>query len=146
MPLSSRQPTFPTVPSSNRNARFPSRVFTHSSLLTYLGKNFMRRKLDTSLLATTYTQGSQRFLSVKFQTFSRPFPDYLQLFPDPVKSKSLALVTLNPSAHSKLEPSVAQTRCRGVASGEWRCFAGGGLGALSPPAGFGAEPRKFFEG
>ena len=57
-------------------------------------------------------QGSQRFLSVKFQTFSRPFPDYLQLFPDPVKSKSFALVTLSPSAHSKLEPSVAQTRWR----------------------------------
>ena len=27
---------------------------------------------------------------------------------------------------------------RGVASGEWRCFAGGGPG--------GVEPRKFFEG
>ena len=32
---------------------------------------------------------------------------------------------------------------RGVASLEWRCFAGGGLRFL---AGFGAEPRKFLKG
>ena len=37
---------------------------------------------------------------------------------------------------------------RGVASGQWRCFASGGLGGggVEPPAGFGAEPGKFFEG
>ena len=64
-----------------------------------------RTTLSTRERTSFVAQGSQRFLSVKFQTFSRPFPHYLQLFPDPVKSKSLALVTLNPSAHSKLEPS-----------------------------------------
>ena len=38
------------------------------------------------------------------------------------------------------------SRYRGVARGEWRCFAGGGLGCVEPPAWFGAELRKIFEG
>ena len=92
----------------------PSRIPDETSLNTHTiwsqGLKYLFSS-ESAIITTTSkntlhsTQGSQRFLSGKLQTFSRPFPDYLQLFPDPVKSKSLALVTLNPSAHSKLEPS-----------------------------------------
>ena len=33
---------------------------------------------------------------------------------------------------------------RGVASGEWRCFAGGGLGGVEPPSGVLGGAPKFF--
>ena len=37
-------------------------------------------------------------------------------------------------------------RPRGEASGKWRCFAGGGLGALSPQRGSGRSHENFLKG